>query len=287
MKKNGTKPEKTLKMDELCQITGLSRTTIYKYMRMGILSPPYKDGPTKLRYDDSHIKQLEKIRHLRKNKKLSISEIENLIRPEIPEENDSQDSLRELIVDVAMELFSRNGFAETKISAITEKLNLGKGTFYLYFKNKDDLFLECIERFPEIILPKNTWEEIRKEKAYFRRIYKRLDIMLKTFPTFMGIISIAKFFLRSDDPEMFNKAKASFKTIESPLSKDIKKAMKNGEVRELDQDFISFLLFGLGESVGYWLMMNSDYTIEECTDMLLDFIAFGLKPIKNDNHKKS
>jgi AcrR family transcriptional regulator len=43
------------------------------------------------------------------------------------------------LLNNAYELFGTKGFAETSISDIVKKAGVAKGTFYLYFKNKDDI----------------------------------------------------------------------------------------------------------------------------------------------------
>jgi TetR/AcrR family fatty acid metabolism transcriptional regulator len=47
---------------------------------------------------------------------------------------------RQLIIDAAIEVFSRNGFQNSTISQISQKANVAEGTIYQYFKNKEDLF---------------------------------------------------------------------------------------------------------------------------------------------------
>ena len=268
-----------MKMAALCQAAELSRSTIYQYLRSGILHPPIKEGPTQIRYDETHLKKLREIRHLREDQKLSIPQIQEMFQVETLKKNDASDDssdLKNLIFEKAIELFSKNGFSKTKITDIASELNLGKGTFYLYFKSKEELVLECIERFPEIILPPNTWEEIRKERNYFRRSHKRLQFLLEAFPTFMGIISIAKLALRGDDPHMARKAMECFQAINRALTKDIKRAIQNGVVREVDQEFASFITFGMGEALGYWLMMNPKHSPEEYVNKAMDLISHGL-----------
>lgn len=44
-----------------------------------------------------------------------------------------------LILDAAYELFMENGNTDVAISEITERAGVAKGTFYLYFQDKDDL----------------------------------------------------------------------------------------------------------------------------------------------------
>ncbi len=47
---------------------------------------------------------------------------------------------RQLIIDAAVEVFSRNGFQNSTISQIARRANVAEGTIYQYFKNKEDLF---------------------------------------------------------------------------------------------------------------------------------------------------
>lgn len=47
---------------------------------------------------------------------------------------------RQLIIDAAVEVFSRNGFQNSTISQIARKANVAEGTIYQYFRNKEDLF---------------------------------------------------------------------------------------------------------------------------------------------------
>lgn len=50
------------------------------------------------------------------------------------------------ILDAAYELFGSGGFYETKMSEVAERAGIAKGTVYLYFKNKEDLFLAVTRR---------------------------------------------------------------------------------------------------------------------------------------------
>lgn len=53
--------------------------------------------------------------------------------------------VRERIVQAAIESFGQTGFDRTKMDDIAKRLGLSKGTIYLYFKSKEDLFLGICE----------------------------------------------------------------------------------------------------------------------------------------------
>lgn len=51
-----------------------------------------------------------------------------------------------LILDAAYELFGSNGFYETKMSDIANQAGIAKGTLYLYFTSKEQLFAAMTQR---------------------------------------------------------------------------------------------------------------------------------------------
>lgn len=53
--------------------------------------------------------------------------------------------LKEKIMQSAMENFAKNGFDRTRMEDIATAAGLAKGTLYLYFKNKEDLFYAICE----------------------------------------------------------------------------------------------------------------------------------------------
>ena len=56
---------------------------------------------------------------------------------------------RLLILNAAAEAFSERGYYETSIRDITERAGVSAGTFYIYYKNKDDILLSLYNQFAE------------------------------------------------------------------------------------------------------------------------------------------
>jgi AcrR family transcriptional regulator len=56
------------------------------------------------------------------------------------------DARREVILDVAQEVFAEEGFAAASMSTIAARLGGSKGTLYNYFRSKDELFKAYVER---------------------------------------------------------------------------------------------------------------------------------------------
>ena len=52
---------------------------------------------------------------------------------------------RDVLVDVARQLFARMGFHNTTMNDIAQASQKGRRTLYTYFKNKDDVFDAVVE----------------------------------------------------------------------------------------------------------------------------------------------
>lgn len=77
---------------------------------------------------------------------------------------------RQHLIECAAELFWKNGYSATGISEILKQTGLPKGSFYFYFKSKDDLASAVTEYYQKILLEqfqsnsqRNDWESFIEE----------------------------------------------------------------------------------------------------------------------------
>lgn len=49
------------------------------------------------------------------------------------------------IVQAALTIFARDGFAGARLDDVADQVGISKGTIYLYFKNKEELFKACVQ----------------------------------------------------------------------------------------------------------------------------------------------
>ena len=53
---------------------------------------------------------------------------------------------RENLIEAAKKVISKKGFRETSIQDITEEAGVAKGTFYTYFKTKEEIIGELVSK---------------------------------------------------------------------------------------------------------------------------------------------
>ena len=293
-----------MKASELCRESGMSRSAIHYYVNLGLLHRPEKVGLNLHLYDETHLSRLRRIRDLKEKKGLSLAEIKGVLEqgrarthtgpttePRKEERHTNESSSRdrgeevasadlqnrEKIMDMAIRLFSERGYEETKISDITEALRMGKSTFYLYFKNKRELFMECIDRLAVTIVPRESWDEIRKEQDYIPKNMKRGEAFLRAFPGYRGILNMVRGAIGGRDPVLARKATEGFRVLSRPLLKDLRRGIAEGSVRiKHDEAFVAYLQLVIAEAFGYWQMIDPGHSVEEGMRMLMDVFEHGL-----------
>lgn len=85
---------------------------------------------------------------------------------------------RESIISALKKVILKKGYSKTSIEDITSEAGISKGSFYTYFKNKDEVLNDIIERKNSIIKEKS--ETILKEKITLEEtIEKIIEISVK------------------------------------------------------------------------------------------------------------
>lgn len=276
--KRSTERKPQLKIGELARRTGFSPSTLYDYLRSGLLSNPEKESPTKAYFTHTHIKQLANIRRLKKQG-LSMAQIKKQLArspDDIPDHGQPSDEIRLAIIDKALELFSIHHYENTRISDITQALNMGSGTFYRYFNSKEELFLNCLERLPKVLVPREAWTEVEKESDFIIRLKKRAYALLNAFPSYIGILNYAKLALGGTDKTLAAKAAECLQSLVRPLEEDLQNAIAAGKVRKVDAKMCAYLLLGINETFGYLLLMDPQRSVRKDFAAIEDFIRHAL-----------
>jgi TetR/AcrR family transcriptional regulator, repressor for uid operon len=89
--------------------------------------------------------------------------------------------LKDKIIHAAIQSFSQTGFDRTKMEDIAKRLGLSKGTIYLYFEGKEDLFLAICEHYLKIMKDRqdttvfSTREDLLIDAERFYEEFQKLE----------------------------------------------------------------------------------------------------------------
>ncbi|MFO0826875.1 MAG: TetR/AcrR family transcriptional regulator [Phycisphaerales bacterium] len=136
---------------------------------------------------------------------------------------------RRQIIAVATRLFATRRYHEVRLEDVAKAAKIGKGTIYVYFKSKDDLFLTLVrEGFARLVTSIET-----EMQAPDRSSWERLTLIVDGFVAFATRFPHLFELLRSgvlpaDDPALQSSRRALSRLIE----RNIRQGVRAGEFRD-------------------------------------------------------
>jgi AcrR family transcriptional regulator len=185
---------------------------------------------------------------------------------------------RKLILKVSEKLISKKGYSKTTIEEITKKANIGKGTFYLYFKNKNDLFFSIIKEEMENLMS-NIKKEVEGIDSFFDKLKKGIEMYLDYYEKnydFFKILLQEKPLIRRRSFEEF--WKEFFKKWESFIKGGFKEEIKKGRIKNIDLEDIIYSLIGLLHgNIHRWILNERKYSLLKKKDVIFEIFTEGIK----------
>jgi AcrR family transcriptional regulator len=282
-------------MVELSHASGLSRPTLTNYLKLGLLPPPLRISPTLYLYDDTHLQTLSLIRRFQCDEKLSLSEIKDALAsgrtPMKPKKKpvaavpvrgplpaDETGGKRQLIIDKAVRLFSIHGYENVKISDITDAIQIGKGTFYLYFKDKKELLHECFLEINTLLSASENDQKVMNEPDIVMRMKKRWLFFQKHYPHFGGLVQLLQTTAHSDDAVIRKRAIDSYNSVIFSIREDIRAAQAKEKIADLDPDLVAYAILGIMENITFRLNHEDNYPADAGADAVEELIRRILTP---------
>jgi len=211
----------------------------------------------------------------------AVADVTEPKRRRAPEERPQQ------ILDAAFHEFGERGLAGARLDDIAKRANVAKGTIYLYFPNKEELFREMVRSSMVQALDRNEaivaehvdesatmqltalfgawWKFMRSDR--FTVVHRLVIGELHNFPDLMQFYA----------DEVILRGR-------SLLSSVVARGTARGEFRSIDPDIAARMLSALGVSHSIWCSRRHSFPALLCTSddelgaQLLDFYLHALRP---------
>ena len=101
----------------------------------------------------------------------------------MPDERESRkERKRQNLLAAAYGLFTEKGVAKTSVDEIVRRANVAKGTFYLYFQDKDQLLQQLVYDISARVLEEAyAWLEERRTPDFVENVLLMLDYIIEYF----------------------------------------------------------------------------------------------------------
>lgn len=187
------------------------------------------------------------------------------------------------LIEAAFATFAHKGFQGASMREISVQADMGKGTIYEYFENKEDLFYACFDYFNELVLSQTT--EVLKDCA--SATDKLLTLMryeLDMACRYMDIYSLSfemwTLAKNGATSERFDaKLKSCYEDYRATLEAILVEGRASGEFRaDLDIPAIAAVLTGAVDGLLLQLLFERTLDVTSHLDSFLAVLLRGLKP---------
>lgn len=146
---------------------------------------------------------------------------------------------KEKILLKAIELYMIEGYANVSITDLQAALNMGRGTLYYYFKDKDELFQEAVSMY--LLQPKQRAFSRVKETAtiqdmidammYYMEQLKEVYEQVENKNINTSNVVTVMYTAYSRFPDLYKKARRLYERELNLWTQAIKNSMRAGEIR--------------------------------------------------------
>jgi AcrR family transcriptional regulator len=186
------------------------------------------------------------------------------------------DERREMILEAALEVFSRGGFQDAEVDDIAQVAGIGKGTIYRYYSSKTDLYRAVLERvfvglFEQVQAIGS--ESSSLEETILRGLSAHVAFFTEN-PRCWRVLMVG----RKEDPlpDVCDTILAH-KALHESVRAMIDGGIADGYFREVDPQFASYALMALGVTIVEKHFHQNKDTRQEDIKSAADIFLRGIK----------
>lgn len=183
------------------------------------------------------------------------------------------------IMRAAQKVISEKGYATASIADILEAADISRGTFYLYFENREALFHELVDGFIRRLM--NCIQSVRKEdgdpvQLLFANVKRVVDLLFDNRELTVILLREAVAHDRSVDQKLHH--------LYMFLRRNLTSALRNGAdwglTRKVDEDVVSLALLGSVKEVLYQYLVVKQDAIPDREAIARELLNFGLHGLR-------
>lgn len=184
-------------------------------------------------------------------------------------------SNRQAIIDAARRVFAELGYGATTVRDIIRATDLASGTFYNYFKSKEEVFQALQDETALRVRPRLRAERIRARNfeefisGSFRTFFDFVKNDHATFATMRRNPEMQR--VRIDTPEVV----AGF----DELRTDLERAIESGVVPDADPDLLMASIVGVAFEVANHLVARDDLSVDDAAKFATALFLGGVQAL--------
>lgn len=183
---------------------------------------------------------------------------------------------RELIIEVAAELFDRRGYHETSMQSIADRSGIRKASLYYYFRKKEEILVELHETLMSVVI---TRQEERLAtgrlgpREQLRAMMRDVIGLMESHPGYLRIFFESYRELPLDARTAVAAQRSRYRGMVTAV---LTAGMTEGEFGELDPDLASIAVLSLMNWTYQWFRRSGPRTTDEVADYFWTLLIGGI-----------
>ncbi|MAZ68884.1 MAG: hypothetical protein CMG49_05910 [Candidatus Marinimicrobia bacterium] len=193
--------------------------------------------------------------------------------------NKTKDLKKNKILDAALQIFVKKGYADTRMDDIVKDSGVSKGAIYHYYSSKKDLFLDLINFWEEFYFPNILDKKYRNKKAAgkLREIAKDVILTFKD-KKYVFLAELEIWSLANQDEAVRYKTKKLYTNLIKLFSSIISEGIENKEFKKINVNIAALsIMTSLQGVIWFSIFEESKLSAEEYLTEVMEFIIIGLK----------
>ena len=190
--------------------------------------------------------------------------------------------MRGRILKESIDLFDKKGFSKTSIQDIIDTIGVTKGTFYYYFKSKQELLMDIHLNYIKELLAE---QEVILNDEYLSsivKINKLIHLIIKSIKVHGKSARVFHREFRHLDDKQLKLINGYRKEFRINLEKLFDEGIEKGEFREdLRSDIVIFGILGMVNRSYNWYNPDGEVTEEELVSTYMEMILNGINKDTN------
>jgi AcrR family transcriptional regulator len=201
-------------------------------------------------------------------------------------------SKREAVLQTAAELFLEKSYTRASLNDVAERLDITKPALYHYFRNKEEILLECYRWGTTLI--GDILNEISGSGGTGRA---KVEAFIYSYARVMTV-NFGRCVMRLDEGDLSEGARHEVRShkrkIDRRLRSFLQEGVEDGSIVSCDVKLAAFSIAGALNWIGMWYEPEGSLSAEEIATQFARTLTYGLAPKaakrnssgRNNNHDR-
>lgn len=180
------------------------------------------------------------------------------------------------ILEAAARSFASFGYKATTMEQVARLANVGKGTIYTFFRNKEELFGEIISHLIEE-MKKVANEAIDPKEPFFENAHRAIYSILEFRKQHQLMIKLVQEEKDIGTPEVQDVMRQLDEEMITFIKTKLEKAIEKGEIQECETEITAFIMVRLYISLIFdWEKTHEPLEKEHIAQLFEQYLLKGL-----------